>query len=87
MFDKSIEIYNLSKEMFNKEEDIIAHEVIKIDEEIKRMSEEFQNRHIKRIKSNNYDTKTEIVFLDALSNLERIGNHSKSIAQSVKRFK
>jgi phosphate:Na+ symporter len=87
IFDKSIEIYNLSKEMFNKEEDIIAHKVIKIDEEIKRMSEDFQNRHIKRIKSNNYDAKTEIVFLDALSNLERIGNHSKSITHSVKRFK
>lgn len=61
-------------------------EIKTLDMEIKELGEMYLSNHIKRIKKPDYNTQTEIVFLDTLSNLERIGNHSKNITESVMRF-
>jgi len=87
LFDKVIDIFVYSRDIFDTIDDIMIQKVIKLDSEIKEMCEVFQTKHITRIKRSGYNTQTETVFLDALGNLERIGNHSKNIAQSVLRFK
>ena len=86
LFDKVTKIYTLSKNAFEDETIEYNMEIKTLDMEIKELGEMYLSNHIKRIKKPDYNTQTEIVFLDTLSNLERIGNHSKNITESVMRF-
>jgi phosphate:Na+ symporter len=86
LFDKVTKIYTLSRHVFESETMEFSVEIQALDKEIKKLGEVYLSNHIKRIKKPEYNTHTEIVFLDTLSNLERIGNHSKNITESVLRF-
>ncbi|HQA47305.1 MAG TPA: Na/Pi symporter, partial [Bacillota bacterium] len=61
----------------------LARKVRDREEEVDRMEREYREGHIGRL--NNYQCvpASGVVFLDALSNLERIGDHCSNIAMSI----
>lgn len=86
LFDKAMEIYRLARHIFETEELLKKNLVLSLHDNIESLSEEFQISHFNRVRNQISNTQSEIVFLDALSNLERISNHSKNIVQSVARI-
>lgn len=64
----------------NKEE---AYEVLNKEKEIDNMEREYRKKHITRMNNGQCDGLAGIVFVDIISNLERIGDHSVNIAEEV----
>ncbi len=58
--------------------------VIENEEEVDVMEEHLRSQHILRLASNKCDATTGVVFLDSISNLERITDHAVNIASCVK---
>jgi phosphate:Na+ symporter len=86
LFEKVMEIYLGARHIFETEDLTEKDLVFTIHDEIDSLSEDFQISHVNRVRNQVSSTQSEIVFLDALGNLERIGNHSKNIVQSVERL-
>jgi phosphate:Na+ symporter len=86
LFDKAIDIYLLARQIFETEDLLNQNLVNSLHGEVDSLSEDFQVNHVNRVRSQRSNTQSEIVFLDALSNLERISNHSKNIVQSTARL-
>ncbi|MCU6711766.1 Na/Pi cotransporter family protein [Paenibacillus sp. J5C_2022] len=62
-----------------------ASDTLKGEAELDRMELEFRKAHIARLNQNLCTGNSGAIFLDILSNLERVGDHSKNIAQYVLR--
>jgi phosphate:Na+ symporter len=60
-----------------------AEQVLKDENELDNMEREYRKSHITRLNNNLCTGSSGAVFLDILSNLERMGDHSKNIAQYV----
>lgn len=69
-----------SLEMNDKE---AALEVIQKEDQIDKMERKFRKNHIIRMNEGICNGTAGIVFVDVLSNLERIGDHAVNIAQNV----
>lgn len=78
---KSFESSILARE--TEETDYIRN-VIKYEDMVDTLEEEFRENHIKRLSKNNCDTEAGILYIDTLVNLERISDHSMNIAGFVK---
>jgi phosphate:Na+ symporter len=61
----------------------MANKVLLDEDELDRMEREYRKNHISRLNNNLCTGNSGAVFLDILSNLERMGDHSKNIAQYV----
>lgn len=70
-------------EALENEDEQIANMVLIDETELDRMEAEFRKNHINRMNNNLCSTNSGPIFLDILSNLERMGDHSKNIAQYV----
>lgn len=55
-------------------------EVVKCEEQVDNMEEEFRERHIARLSKNLCNSEAGVVFVDLLVNMERISDHSMNIA-------
>jgi len=60
-----------------------AQQVLDYERELDEMEARFRKSHIQRLNQNLCTGSSGAVYLDILSNLERIGDHSKNIAQFV----
>ena len=69
-----------SLETFNFKE---AKEVIEIEGRIDAMEEQLRNEHIERLNSRICSAAGGAIYVDLLTNLERVGDHSNNIAQMV----
>ncbi len=56
----------------------------KYEQEVDNLEEELRERHIERLSNGTCTPEAGIIFLDALSNLERISDHAKNIAGYIK---
>ena len=61
----------------------IAKQVEKEEEDIDALLEELRERHIERLNNQTCNPSAGIVFLDIITNLERIADHGINIVQSV----
>ena len=57
--------------------------VIKSEETVDNLEEELRERHILRLSNNQCSTENGVIFLDAISNLERISDHAHNVAGYV----
>lgn len=83
MFDLAISTVNQavhSLETMDREEALI---VIQKEEKIDKMERKFRKNHIIRMNKGECNGSSGIVFVDILSNLERIGDHASNIAEEV----
>ena len=60
-----------------------AEEVLTSEVELDRMESVFRKAHINRLNQGACSGNSGAIFLDIISNLERIGDHSKNIAQYI----
>lgn len=75
-------IFQAAQALENDDKEL-AKKVLQNESELDRMEKEFRKSHISRLNNNLCSGYAGSVFLDILSNLERIGDHSKNIAQYV----
>lgn len=83
MVDKTIETYKLSLSSLEKFDHEEAHQVVRNDDEIDEMEKQFRKAHINRLNEGVCNGEAGAIYIDILSNLERIGDHSVNIAQYV----
>ncbi len=60
-------------------------EVFELESLVDKISEEYANHHVERIKNKKCTPKNGMLYLDLLNNLERIADHADNIAASVDR--
>ncbi len=58
--------------------------VIRLEDEVDTMEEELREKHIERLSSGKCTAEVGVIFLDAISNLERVADHAVNIAGFVK---
>lgn len=67
------------------EEDVEAvYRVVQLEDEVDHMEEELREKHIARLSAGKCTADVGVVFLDAISNLERVADHAVNIAGYVK---
>ncbi|WP_059102551.1 Na/Pi cotransporter family protein [Shouchella shacheensis] len=60
-----------------------AHDVLEKEEQIDKMERKLRKQHIARVNEGECSGAAGIIFVDIISNLERIGDHSVNIAEAV----
>lgn len=83
MFDKVEDIYNKSLLAFKTADPKIAEEVVSLEAEVDVMEKDYRQRHIERLNTQSCAPSSGIIFLDLISNLERIADHSSNIAMYI----
>ncbi|MGI6533979.1 MAG: Na/Pi cotransporter family protein [Peptococcia bacterium] len=83
MLDKTVETFENALLCLEKNDQELAHKVIDSDDEIDEMEKKFRRAHITRLNEGRCTGDAGAIYLDLLSNLERIGDHSVNIAQYV----
>ncbi|MEY8302817.1 Na/Pi cotransporter family protein [Anaerosalibacter bizertensis] len=83
MFDKVENVYISAVEAFKNTDFKKAEEVLKMEEEVDFMEKQYRANHIDRLNNLACQPSAGVIFLDLISNLERISDHSSNIAQYV----
>lgn len=81
MYDLVLEAYKLSIESLVELDKSKANKVIEMEENIDRLEKELRGNHIKRLNNGMCDATIGAIFLDLISNLERVGDHATNIAE------
>jgi len=83
MFDYTIQAVRLSIEALDEENKEKAFKVIEIEDKIDKIEKELRANHIRRLNNGVCNATVGAIFLDIISNLERIGDHATNIAQTI----
>ncbi|RHW35754.1 Na/Pi cotransporter family protein [Neobacillus notoginsengisoli] len=83
MFEFTMETVLQAIHSLEKNDKTIAHTVAEREEVIDSMERKFRKKHILRLNEGVCTAQSGIVFVDIVSNLERIGDHSVNIAGTV----
>lgn len=83
IYNKVLECYNLSLNAMKENNVSIAEHVLKIEGEIDILEKAYKNKHMERMNYNSCSIDAGIIYLDLLTNLERISDHCASIAKRV----
>lgn len=77
------EILTLTGDAFRDTDLTPAERVEPLEETIDQMCETLRDRHIQRLKSGSCQVETGIIFLDVLTNMERISDHCSNVAARI----
>ncbi|MDN6162380.1 MAG: hypothetical protein L0I79_06375, partial [Atopostipes sp.] len=80
MFDKSIEMVKKTREALKYSDKNTAYEVLRIEDEINKLEAENRKEHLDRLDRREVDPESGINFLEIVSNLERLSDHTYNIA-------
>ncbi|WP_312855398.1 Na/Pi cotransporter family protein [Litoribacterium kuwaitense] len=83
MFTMTKEAIDKGFKAFDTNDSQLASEVIKLEESIDHMERSLRKKHILRLNKGECSGSAGIVFVDIISNLERIGDHAMNVAQAV----
>jgi phosphate:Na+ symporter len=83
MMDAVHEAYKLAILTFKTADNELGMAVFEKEKIINNMEKKYRKNHMDRLNDGLCTTSTGIVFLDTLSNLERIGDHSTNMAESI----
>ncbi|MHA6250964.1 Na/Pi cotransporter family protein [Oceanobacillus sp. CAU 1775] len=83
MFNLTLLTVKQSIESLENRDKEAALEVVKKEEQIDQMERNFRKKHIIRVNEGLCSATSGIVFVDILSNLERIGDHAVNIAEEI----
>ena len=81
--EKVLECFEQAIEARRTKSRIAVNNVIRIEDEVDALEEELRNKHIDRLSSGLCIPSNGVVFLDILSNLERMSDHANNIADCV----
>ncbi len=83
MYDKVMETYKSSLKCMKTNDISLAFKVIAMEEQIDIMEKSWRRTHISRLNKSLCHPESGIMFLEMISNMERIGDHSCKIARAV----
>lgn len=83
MFELTIQTLKDAVTALDDKDTALASKVLKSEEQIDKMERTLRKKHIMRINEGSCTGSAGIVFVDIISNLERIGDHSVNIAEAV----
>ncbi|MRX55994.1 sodium-dependent phosphate transporter [Bacillus sp. HMSC76G11] len=83
MFTLTIQTLKDAISALDDKDTSLASKVMKSEEQIDKMERMLRKKHILRINEGSCTGQAGIVFVDIISNLERIGDHSVNIAEAV----
>lgn len=83
MFQLTLATLKQAVESLENDDEVAARAAILKEEEIDKMERKLRKKHIMRLNEGLCDGSAGIVFVDMISNLERIGDHSVNIAEAV----
>jgi phosphate:Na+ symporter len=83
MFQLTLATLNQAVESLENDDEVAARAAILKEEEIDKMERKLRKKHIMRLNEGLCEGSAGIVFVDMISNLERIGDHSVNIAEAV----
>ncbi|HOA79786.1 MAG TPA: Na/Pi cotransporter family protein [Defluviitaleaceae bacterium] len=81
--EKSLGCYELASRAIEEDNVEFARKVEPQEEMVDKLEEEFRKTHIERLSQNKCSANSGVVFLDIISNLERISDHASNIAYAV----
>jgi len=80
---KTIEALDSAILAYKDQNEEQARKVSQFENEIDDLQRIYRKRHIKRLQEGRFKALSSVLFLDAISNLERVGDHAKNIADMV----
>lgn len=80
---KANQCFDLALKGYAEQNEQVAREAIPCENYVDKLEERYRTKHMKRLAEEVCDPRAGIVFLDMLSNVERISDHALNIAQSV----
>ena len=83
LYEKVVVSFSEAVKAREKLSRIAAENVCRIEDEVDDMEEELRNKHIERLSSGLCKTSNGVIFLDTLSNFERMSDHANNIADCV----
>ncbi|MCR1952151.1 MULTISPECIES: Na/Pi cotransporter family protein [unclassified Clostridium] len=83
MYNKTNEALQVAIDSYAKKDVEKAKSIEDIESEVDRLQKKYRELHIKRLYDGTCNAYAGAIFLDLLSNLERISDHSTNIAESV----
>ncbi|TFD92299.1 Na/Pi cotransporter family protein [Jeotgalibacillus sp. R-1-5s-1] len=83
MFTLTVEAVSQAMEALDSNDHALARSVAEKEDLIDKMERKFRKKHIVRLNEGRCSGQAGIVFVDIVSNLERIGDHSSNIAEAV----
>ncbi|WP_250674883.1 Na/Pi cotransporter family protein [Paraclostridium ghonii] len=83
LYQKVLDTYSLALESLEKSDVDLACRVIKMEEQVDMMEKSCRANHMRRLNESSCSVDTGVIYLDLISNLERVSDHSANIAQQV----
>ncbi|MDQ0158637.1 Na/Pi cotransporter family protein [Alkalibacillus salilacus] len=83
MFSLTLDTVEKAIKAFEDNDAELARNVMKKENEIDEMEKAYRKKHILRLNEGKCSGTAGIIFVDIISNLERIGDHASNIAQEV----
>lgn len=72
-----------SIELIETEEQDLCYKILDVEEEIDEMTEKLKDDHIRRLNEGICNPYSGVIFLDLLTNIERVGDHAANLAQGI----
>ncbi|MBS5939258.1 Na/Pi cotransporter family protein [Clostridium sartagoforme] len=83
VYDKALESLSVAIDSYATKDVNKAKSVDAIESELDRMQKKYRELHIKRLYDGTCNAYAGAIYLDLLSNLERVGDHAMNISESV----
>lgn len=83
IYDKVLLSIEYAIKALQENDQVLAQKVLEIENEVDAMDKAFRSNHMLRLNQSKCSVDSGVLYLDLLSNLERIADHSLNIAQRV----
>ncbi len=83
MYNKVVSTYTYALEAMRTSNVELACKVIKMEEQVDIMEKSCRANHMNRLNNNSCSIESGVIYLDIISNLERVSDHAVNIAQQV----
>lgn len=85
LMDMTIDCFDSSLKALANDDMIIAQRVIELEQKVDIVEESLRESHLNRLINNECNSNAGFIFLDTISNLERVTDHSLNISEVVTR--
>lgn len=83
MFGVCNEVFVTTMDAFKNTNEKAARKVVALEDEVDRLEKQNRSNHIERLSKMECETGPGVIFLDTISNLERVSDHSLNIAMYI----
>lgn len=81
--DVALECFSKAVKAYEKQDKGLAGEAIPLEDKVDKLEEKLRSKHMKRLAKEECNPYAGVIFLDMLSNVERISDHASNIAALV----